>query len=148
MASQVLPNSDKRHPIAHPWEWAMRCVILLFLVWSSLYSFPGCAVCNIALWLRTSLPDPQYLWDVITCPCPWYLPMTYKSSTDPVITKANCINWYIKIIKHNSKNIPTYIIICSYIPTEIIPPAKAHPSVLFPTLSTLLISLIETYTLG
>ena len=28
----------------------------------------------------TSNYIPQYLWDVITCPCPWYLHLAYKSS--------------------------------------------------------------------
>ena len=28
---------------------------------------------------RTSNYIPQYLWDVITCPCPWYLILAHKS---------------------------------------------------------------------
>ena len=28
----------------------------------------------------TSNYIPQYLWDVITCPCPWYLLLAHKSS--------------------------------------------------------------------
>ena len=46
---------------------------------------------------------PQYLWDVITCPCPWYLLLTHTSSImatefDPL----SCLQWhpsYHKVIQ-------------------------------------------------
>ena len=45
----------------------------------------------------TSNHIPQYLWDVITSPCPWYLPLVHKYS---VITKGQnrhlMMNWLIQ----------------------------------------------------
>ena len=39
----------------------------------------------------TSNYIPQYLWDVITCPCPWYFILVHKSSIKAKVKSANAL---------------------------------------------------------
>ena len=48
---------------------------------------------------------PQYLWDVITCPCPWYLLLAHKSSYAPmdlVVVHSDICNRQISSVLDNN----------------------------------------------
>ena len=77
--------------------WAVYIGVVLF--WTSLslsvrlfLIYEG--LCVRSRYPRTSNYIPQILWDVITCPCPWYLILIHKFSY-----VCSCA-WYVT---HNSK---------------------------------------------
>ena len=69
------------------WDSVMYChrELNAILMWSSVsgtYLYPPCSrLYQKQVWrAETSNYIPWILWGVITCPCPWYLFLTHKSS--------------------------------------------------------------------
>ena len=62
----LLIGSSSTH-LWQPW------VITGFFIWGFVYQkqVSRAGTCNCI---------PQYLWDVVTCPCPWYLLLAHKST--------------------------------------------------------------------
>ena len=63
---RMLTIVDMQMYFKSAYEWRLACQKRVSRVWTSNYI-------------------PQYLWDVITCLCPWYLLLSHNSSNIPTI---------------------------------------------------------------
>ena len=72
----------RRGPVNSPHKWLVTRKMFPFhdvIMWMNALSFWVCVCQQDVSKLETSNYIPQYLWDVITCPCPWYLLLAHKS---------------------------------------------------------------------
>ena len=139
-------SSSLIHASCHPrlgdysrpcWWYAVNDYIAMtHILWGRVCQNQGSKV-------GTSNYIPQYLWDVITCPCPWYLLLAHKSTYMP-----HCTILVLGLIEHLAFAWPRPICLNVY-PFNKGSSDNLRPDILwiFMLISTILISVVSLVSL-